>query len=343
MTACQKQDPPPDQPIAVSVTEARTQAAIRELTATGNIAARTQSELSFRLRGRLSERLVDVGSRVVKGQLIARLDPGELNAAVTSAVAGVVSAESQLRQATLTLNRQKALFAQGNAPRSVLDQAETGFRVAQSGLESARAALETSQEELAQTELHASADGMITGVSVEVGAVVQPAQSAFTLAEDDGRDAVFSVSERSMLGVDLSEGTDVQVRLLAFPNDLAQGKIREIGPTVDSATGTVRIKIGLENTPPSMTLGVTVVASAKIPGPGQIVVPWQALTADQDSQALWIVDRGTRKVSLRTVSVARYLNDSIVLSSGVSEGETVVVKGAQLLHPQQVVTWEQQQ
>ncbi len=343
LAACQKQELPPDEPVAVSVMEAHKQAGMRELTATGEIAARTQSELSFRLRGRLSERLVDVGSHVVKGQLIARVDPGELHEAVTSAEAGVVAAESHLRQTALTLNRQTKLFAQGNTPRRVHDQAETAFRLAQSSLEGAQTTLETSQEQLAQTELRASADGMITVVSVEVGEVVQPAQSAFVLAEDEGRDAVFNVSERSLLGFGLSEGTVVQVRLLAPPSLLTEGKVREIGPTVDPMTGTVRIRIGLENASPFMTLGAPVVARASIPVPGQIVVPWQALTADQDRQGLWIVDRGTKKVSLRPVSVARYLNDSIVLSSGVNEGETVVVKGAQLLHPNQLVAWGQQQ
>ncbi|KRB49146.1 hypothetical protein ASE04_18365 [Rhizobium sp. Root708] len=85
-------------------------AAIRELTAAGDIAARTQSDLSFRLRGRLSERFIDVGSHVVKGELIAGLEPGELHAAVTSAEAGVVSAESHLRQAASTLKPEKVLL-----------------------------------------------------------------------------------------------------------------------------------------------------------------------------------------------------------------------------------------
>lgn len=340
LVSCQKQDALPDDPVAVSVMEARKQAITQNLTATGEIAARTQSDLSFRLSGRISERFVDVGTHVLKGQILARIDPEEQRAAVTSARAGVDSAQSQLRQATLTLERQKTLFAQANTARSAVDRAEEAFHVAHSELESARASLETSQEQLAQTELRANANGTITAVSGEVGQVVQPAQSIVTLAEDDGRDAVFNVSERRLLDVALAEGADIHVRLLSSPASETVGKVREISPTVDSASGTVRIKVGLEKIPAGMTLGATVIVSAGAVSHGQIAVPWQALTTDHGRQALWIVDRDTKKVSIRPVTVTRYLNDSVVIGAGLSTGDLIVAKGAQLLHPQQLVTWE---
>ena len=122
---------------------------------TGEIKAQVQSDLSFRVSGRVIERNVDVGAHVTPEQALAQLDPQEQEANVRSAEANVQAAEAQLRQATSTFERQRTLLAQGFTTRANYDQAEQAFRTAQGSLDSARAQLATAREQLSYTTLRA--------------------------------------------------------------------------------------------------------------------------------------------------------------------------------------------
>ena len=163
------------------------------VTLTGEVQARYRADLSFRVNGRVLERLVDIGAHVSAGDLLARLDPAEQQADFDAAAAGVAAGEAQLRVAQATFDRQNQLLSSGFTTRVAFDQAKEQLRTAQSALESAKAELGRSREALGDTELHARASGVITARSLEVGQVVQATQSVFTLAQDGDRDAVFDV------------------------------------------------------------------------------------------------------------------------------------------------------
>src|SRR4029077_1222641 len=151
------------------------------VTLTGAIQARSSADLSFRVSVRLLARLVDVGAHVNAGDVLARLDPTEQQAELDAATAGVSAAESQLRVAKATFDRQTSLISSGFTTRVAYDQAQEELRTAESTLESAKAQLGTAHEALGDTELHARAAGVITARSLEVGQVVQAAQTVFTL------------------------------------------------------------------------------------------------------------------------------------------------------------------
>ncbi len=342
LVSCQKQDPPKKEDVAVSILQVRKDAVPRKIGVTGEIAARTQTDLSFRLAGRLTERSADIGDHIVKGQLLAKLEPEEQRVARVSAQADLDLAKSQLVQATRNLERQRILFSNASTPRSVLEKAEEAARVSQSNVDRAEVGVTTAEEQLSHTQLHAKSDGTITAVGAEIGQLVQPAQAVFTVAEDDGRDVRLQVSERLLLQADFKEGAPVEVGLLADPEVKTRGTVREIAPSVDPSTGTVAIKISLQDVPPRMSLGATVIvaADARSSGPAKATLPAQALTIDQGNPAVWVVDRQTRQVSLRQVKVDRYLNDSVILDSGIEDGDAVVVAGVQLLHPNQKVAWQ---
>ncbi|MBV8696572.1 MAG: efflux RND transporter periplasmic adaptor subunit, partial [Bradyrhizobium sp.] len=176
------------------------------LTLTGEIQARFRADLSFRVSGRVLERLVDVGAHVNTGDLLARLDPAEQQADFDAATASMAAAEAQLRVAQATFDRQNLLLSSGFTTRVAYDQAQEQLRTAQSTLESAKAELGRTREALGDTELRARAAGVITGRNLEVGQVVQAAQSVFTLAQDGERDAVFDVPESMFLG-DVESGS----------------------------------------------------------------------------------------------------------------------------------------
>ena len=132
------------------------------LTLTGEVQARFRADLSFRVSGRVLERLVDVGAHVNAGDLLARLDPAEQQADFDAATAAVAAAEAQLRVAQATFDRQSYLLSSGFTTRDAHDQSQEQLRTAQSTLESAKAELGTAREALGDTELRARAAGVIT-------------------------------------------------------------------------------------------------------------------------------------------------------------------------------------
>ena len=305
------------------------------LTLTGEIQARFRADLSFRVSGRLLARLVDVGAHVNAGDVLARLDPAEQQAELDAATAGVAAAESQLRVAHATFDRQTSLIASGFTTRVAYDQAQEQLRTAQSTLESAKAELGKAREALDDTELHARAAGVITARSLEVGQVVQAAQSVFTMAQDGERDAIFDVPESMFLG-DVDHG-HVALALVSGPDITAVGYVREISPAVDPKSSTVRVKVAIQNPPPAMTLGSAIAGTAGTKAATEITVPWTALTATGSKPAVWIVDPKTSTASLKPVIVGTYEAGAVLIKEGLKAGDRVVIDGGKLLSSGQPV------
>ena len=307
------------------------------VTLTGEVQARFSADLSFRVSGRVLERLVDVGAHVNTGDVLARLDPAEQQADFDAATAGVAAAESQLRVAHATFDRQSNLLSSGFTTRVAYDQAQEQLRTAQSTLESAKAELGRTREALGDTELHARAAGVITARSLEVGQVVQAAQSVFTLAQDGERHAVFDVPE-SMFFDDVEHGS-VSLTLVSGSDVTAVGDVREISPAVDPKTSTVRVKVAIQNPPAAMTLGSAIAGTAGTKPATEITVPWTALMATGSKPAVWIVDPKTSTASLKPVIVGAYEAGSVLIKEGLEAGDRVVIDGGKLLSSGQPVTF----
>ncbi len=311
------------------------------LTLTGEVQARFRADLSFRVSGRVIARLVDVGAHVNAGDVLARLDPAEQQADFDAATAAVAAAEAQLLVAQATYDRQSNLLSSGFTTRVVYDQAQEQLRTAQSTLESAKAELGRTREALGDTELHARAAGVITARSLEVGQVVQAAQSVFTLAQDGERDAVFDVPESMFFG-DVERGR-VSLTLVSDSDVTGVGYVREISPAVDPKTSTVRVKVAIQNPLPAMTLGSAIAGSTGTKPAMEITLPPTALTAVGSKPAVWIVDPKTRTASLKPVTVGAYKAGAVLIKEGLKAGDRVVVDGGKLLSPGQPVTYNEDQ
>jgi len=307
------------------------------VTLTGEVQARFRADLSFRVSGRVLERLVDVGTHVDAGEILARLDPAEQQADFDAATAAVAAAGAQLRVAQATFDRQSNLLSSGFTTRVAYDQAQEQLRTAQSTLESAQAELGRSREALGDTELQARAAGVITARSLEVGQVVQAAQSVFTLAQDGERDAVFDVPE-SMFLRDV-DGGRVSLALVSGPDVTATGYVREMSPAVDPKSATVRVKVAIQNPPPAMTLGSAIAGTAGTKLATEITVPWTALMAMGSKPAVWIVDPKTSIASLKPVTVGAYEAGAVLIKDGLEAGDRVVIDGGKLLSSGQPVTF----
>lgn len=338
LAACQQQGPPPEKPpTSVQVEAAALVDYAPRVRLTGEIRAQVESDLSFRASGRITERLANVGDHVTADQVLARIDPQEQQAALTAAEASVRAAEAVLRQATSTYERQNSLLARGFTTQREHDGAEEAYRRAVAALDTARAQAGTARDQLSYTALRAGVAGVITARNAEAGQVVQAAQTVFSIAQDGPRDAVFNLYE-SIFTRELADPA-IEVTLVSDPSVRARGRVREVSPTVDTANGTVRAKVGIEHPPAAMALGAAVVGEGRFQARQLVVVPWSALAAGSGGPALWVVDPRTGKVSLRPITVEGYETGRVAVREGIRPGEVVVTGGAQLLRPDQVVAF----
>ncbi len=307
------------------------------VTLTGEVEARFSADLSFRVSGRVLERLVDLGAHVNAGDLLARLDPAEQRADFDAATASVAAAEAQLRVAQATFDRQSNLLSSGFTTRVAYDQGQEQLRTAQSTLESAKAELGRSREALGDTELHARTAGVITARNLEVGQVVQATQSVFTFAQDGERDAVFDVPE-SLFFADVDNG-HVSLALVSGSDVTATGYVREVSPAVDPKSTTIRVKVAIQNPPPAMTLGSAIAGTTGTKPAAEITVPWTALMARGSKPAVWIVDPRTSTASLKPVIIGAYEAGAVLIKEGLEAGDRVVIDGGKLLSSGQPVTF----
>lgn len=316
--------------------EARRTPLALDVVLTGDIQAQAQVNVAFRTNGKVAERRVEVGDHVAADQVLAILEPLTQQANLDNAKAALNSAEALLNQAKMSFERQKQLLAGGFTTRTTYDNAEQELRTTQAAVESARAALGTAQEQLSYTELRAGVAGIVTSRNFEVGQVVQSGQTVLVLAQDGPRDAVFNVYESLTAQPPASE--TIAVTLQADPGVTAVGTVREISPTVDPSSGTVRVKIGLRSTPPAMGLGAVVIGRGRFAPHEAVELPWSALYRYDGRPSVWVYDADRRTVSVRPVEIDRFGPDIIALKTGVEPGERVVVAGIQFLRPGQVVS-----
>ncbi|KAA3511686.1 MULTISPECIES: efflux RND transporter periplasmic adaptor subunit [Agrobacterium] len=337
LSACAPEKEAQEKPLRhVEVTRVKTLEIADTISTTGEISARVQSDLSFRVSGQIVERLVDVGQHVSDGQVLARIDPQEQKADLQVALATLQSAQAQQTQAQQAFDRQQSLFNTGVTTRAALDQAQETLLTGQGTVQSAQAQVDTARDALEQTELKADADGIITVRSAEVGQVAQAAQLIFTLAHDGPRDAVINADETTLLGGEIQN--DVVVRMISGGEPI-KATIREVSPTIDTTTGTIRVKLALDPAA-DVRLGSVVVATAHYKPVSTIQLPWSAMASSSGQPSVWIIDPKSNAVSLRKIEVGTYVNEHFSVRSGLSEGETVVTDGTKFLSIGEIVAYE---
>lgn len=335
LAGCEEKAPQAKEPMSVQTEVAQLTDYSPTVSLTGEVKARIQNDLSFRVSGKIIERNVDVGSRVKVGDVLAKIDPQEQIANLNAAQASAQASEASLKQATAAFDRQKTLLAGGYTTRRDYDQAEQAFKTAQASMDASNAQLATARDQLGYTELHASASGVIISRSAEVGQIVQAAQTIFTLAQDSALDAVFNVNEM-ILTREAADPT-INLTLVSDPSVRTSGTVREVSPTIDPQTGTIRVKVTIDNPPPAMTLGAAVVGSGQFKARRRIVLPASALFSHEGRPAVWIVDPQTKAASLRAITIDTFETSKIVIKDGLKAGDVVVTRGGYLLRPDQIV------
>ena len=335
VAACDKKPPSAAQVRPVRTTTVERSAQGETLSLTGQVRAKDQTDLAFRLDGRMIERPVRVGDVITAGQVVARLDPQNQENSLRSAKAALSSAEAVLTQMRLAFGRQQQLLTDGWTPRAKFDEAQQNFLAAQAQVDSSQAQLRIAQDQLGYAVLVADAPGTVTAVGAEPGEVVRAGQMIVRVAHQGGRDAVFDVSDQIMRTGPRDQL--VEIALTDDPKVRATGRVREVAPQADSATRTYQVKVGIIDPPEAMRLGATVVGSIKLSAPPGVEVPAGALTRANGGPAVWVVDPQSLTVSMRGVNVLRFDPASSVVSQGLEAGDVVVTAGVQMLHPGQKV------
>ena len=303
----------------------------------GSIEPRTKAELGFRVFGRVIKRDVGIGDIVKKGQVIAMLDPLDLELSVRSAKADLSNAEAQLRNASMAERRQFQLLQVKSASQSDYDNALLAKERADASVSKAQANLAKAKEQLSYAELHAEFDGVITAVSAEVGQVLSAGETAFIEARPELRDVVIDVPEDEIFAI--TEGAAFDISLQLDPSIRATGTVREIAPQSDAKTRSRRIKISLTDPPPPFRLGTIVTATANTDASPQIVLPQSAILREGETTNVWVVDANTKTVSRRAVTINNKDKTAakVVIVSGLQPGERVAIAGVNSLQDGQQV------
>jgi RND family efflux transporter MFP subunit len=276
----------------------------------GEVRARYESTLGFRVGGKLTERLVDAGSRVKAGQPLARLDPADARLAAGQA-------EANRALAVADLKRTQDLRARNFVSQAVLDAKDTAAQAAD-----AQAKLAGNQA--AYTTLLADAPGVVAAVLAEPGQVVGAGQGVLRVARDGEREVAIAVPEAALAG--LRPGSVAVVNLWAGGDDYP-GRIREIAPVADAATRTFAARVSIVGAAAELPLGLTATVSFPADRGERIVVPLAALFQQGDRPAVWVIGQDDT-VALRPVEVERYGDAGAVLKGGLRAGEHIVAAGA---------------
>ncbi|MGZ5892672.1 MAG: efflux RND transporter periplasmic adaptor subunit [Caldimonas sp.] len=339
LAACSKAPPAPEPVRAVKTMVIAPASAGATLEYAGEIRARVESRLGFRVGGKIIERGVDVGDSVKAGQVLARLDPRDLRLGEDAARAAVTSAAVNLQQAEADFKRYRDLRNQGFISGAELERRETMLKVASAQLAQARAQSGVQANQAGYSALTADASGVITGVDAEPGMVVAAGTSVLRLAHDGPRDVVFSVPEDKvdLIQAIAARGGSVKVRLWSSTAGELAATVREVSAAADPATRTFLVKADL-GAGDAARLGQTATVAVDAPRlAGVARVPLSALKEDHGESTVWIVDATSMTAVRRPVRVGAAEGNDAVVIDGLVPGDRIVTAGVHVLSPGQKV------
>jgi multidrug efflux system membrane fusion protein len=301
----------------------------------GEVRPRHETRLSFRVGGKITERLVEVGTTVRAGQPVARLDPADLSLALASAKAQVASLAAERDLAAADLKRYTNLRDKNFISQAEYDRRASTFTTAEARLEAVQAQYRQAANQAAYTTLAADTTGVITAIEAEAGQVVTAGQTVAKLARPGEKEIVIAVPESQRELVENSK--EYVVTLNAFPGRVWKGRLREFSPAADSATRTYGARITVLEAGEDMDLGMSArVAVASAPSTAGVELPLAAIYSRSDTPNVWVVGAGgiVRLVPVKTRGLA---GERVLVESGLSSGDVVVIAGASLIRDGQAV------
>jgi RND family efflux transporter MFP subunit len=322
----------PTRPVLVTTVHYEAEAPERSFV--GTIKPRIETDMGFRVPGKIAKRLVEVGQTVDVGQPLATLDEVDLKLQAEQAEAELRAATGVLAQAAAAEQRAKDLRAKGWTTDAQMDQARAAADEARARLNRAQRSVELTNNSLSYATLVADTRGVVTATLVDPGQVVASGQTAIRVARFAEKEAVVAIPETL-----LNRAKDglASVTLWSEPNRKYAAKLREIAPTADPATRTYLAKFSLPEAGDSVSLGMTATLTLADPETMRVArLPLSALFSEGGDPSLYVVD-DKGDVAPKQVTVKSYESHDVVITGGVDEGAKVVVLGVQKLDPSQKV------
>jgi membrane fusion protein, multidrug efflux system len=335
LAACSKPAPAPQPVRAVKVMTVGASELTADTEYAGEVRARVESRLGFRVAGKITQRQAEVGQRVKAGQVLAQMDPQDYQLAVTAARAQVSAAVTNRDQAAADFKRFSTLKDQNFISGAELERRDSALKAAQAQLDQAQAQLGNVGNQAAYTRLVAPVNGVVTAVEAEAGQVVTAGAPVLRVAQDGPRDVVINVPEdrRSTLPT----GTEVKIKPWS-DSDVLTARVREVAAAADAATRTYAVKLGLDANA-SLPLGstVAVVPPSLVAGVQAIKLPTTAVFEFKQASHVWLLDKASMTVKAQPVQVAGADGNEVVIAAGLKAGDTVVATGTHVLSPGQKV------
>ncbi|ROO02332.1 efflux transporter periplasmic adaptor subunit [Pseudomonas moraviensis] len=294
----------------------------------GEVRARYEPDLAFRIGGKVSRRLVDEGQRVKADQPLAELDPQDVRLQLEATRAQVAAAEANLNLVRAERDRYKTLMERQMVSRSAYDNAENLYRSGEARLKQIKAEFNVSTNQASYAVLRAPQDGVVAKRSVEVGQVVAAGQTVFTLATDGEREVLISLPEQSFGRFKV--GQAVSVELWAQQNQRFAGQIRELSPSADPRSRTFAARISFTSGKVPAQLGQSARVFVQAADSVSLSIPLSALTAENGATYVWVVN-GNNTLKKTPVRVGPFGEKSVAVLQGLNASDWVVAAGVHVL------------
>ena len=328
--ACDKKEEGAPQPRLVNVVHVSMDSTDGHVAYSGEVRARYETNLSFRVAGKIVARNVEVGSTVRAGAVLARLDPEDQQLNTRSAQSQLEAAKSEFDHTKAELERYSDLLKKNFISQAEYERRLNAFNVAKAQLEQAQTQLSVSRNQTGYTELVADHAGVVTAILAEVGQVVTAGQTVIKVARTDEKEVVISIAENRL--ADLNVAKEITITLWADPSKIYRGRVREVSPSADPVTRTYAARISILDADRAVSLGMTANVYLKgIQRGAAMLLPATALFQDDGNAAVWVVDPATSQVKLVRVEVGEYVEDKVAILSGPKPGDIVVRAGVHKL------------
>lgn len=295
---------------------------------TGIVAARVESDLGFRVGGKVVARLVDAGQSVRRGQPLMRIDSTDYTLATQAAAGTVAAARARAMQASADELRYRDLVSAGAVSASAYDQIRAAALAARAQLSAAEAQVRVSRNDASYTLLVADADGTVAQTLAEPGQVVAAGQTVVRLARSGPREAIVALPETLRPAL----GAVAQAR--TYSGLEGKARLRQLSNAADPATRTFEARFVLSGAPGTAPLGSTVTVRLDTPGqPAMISIPLAAVYDRGRGPGIWVIaGQASPTVSWRPIRLAAMGEETAIVSAGLRSGERFVALGAHMLH-----------
>jgi RND family efflux transporter MFP subunit len=328
LSACDKPVEPPLLPRPALVAIVGSANTNSSMVLVGEVKSRYETNLAFRIAGKIIERKVEVGSVVKKGQVLARLDASDTSLNASAALADVRAAEANRALAQSEVERQRLLVDKKFISQSSLDKYEAQLKTADARVNQARAQAATSSNQSRYTALVADRDGVITQIQAEPGQVVAAGAVVAKLVDTQQIEVLVAVPESRMN--DLKVGDAVKIKLWADQQKIYNGQVREIAPAANSATRAFDVRVSILEADDAVKLGMTAGVNFGKTETNEILIPATALTQIDGKTSVWVVNK-EGIANPQAVTAGQYGEAGVVISSGLQGGEMVAIAGVHTL------------